>query len=245
MFLSLSLSLSLSISLSLARSLSLSLSFISFSLSLSFSLFSLSLSSLSLFSSRSRVNLFSAAAKALRARPESPNVRDSAEVFLERELAVRAPNTATIVMHSVFLQYPPVSVRQRIAELIEKAGLFVCLLFFFWGGGTHMCETKTFCFPRRRGFTHSPALLAPVRDGRYSRQCARQARVQVRAGPDFLPRGPAHEADSGGGAPPWNHHSLAHPERLAEALKQKFCFVFILLAFVFCFVLSQIRRNLD
>lgn len=70
-----------------------------------------------------RVNLFTAAARALRGRAETgENLRESAEVFLERELKKKAPNTATIVMHSVFLQYPPLSVRQRIAELIEKAG---------------------------------------------------------------------------------------------------------------------------
>ncbi len=46
-------------------------------------------------------------------------VRESAEVFLERELKVPGP---TVVMHSIMLQYPPVEVRRKIAQVIRDAG---------------------------------------------------------------------------------------------------------------------------
>jgi hypothetical protein len=72
---------------------------------------------------RSRVALFTAAATALRRRTDPLDiVKESAEIFLERELKETVPHTATVVMHSVFLQYPPAEVRERITQLIEQAG---------------------------------------------------------------------------------------------------------------------------
>jgi len=48
--------------------------------------------------------------------------RASADVWLARKLAERAPDAATIVYHSVFLQYPPRAVRAAIVAAIEQAG---------------------------------------------------------------------------------------------------------------------------
>lgn len=64
--------------------------------------------------------------------------KESAEVFLERGLRIRflfsffhfhfselshlASDCPTIVMHSVFLQYPPKETRERVASLIREAG---------------------------------------------------------------------------------------------------------------------------
>lgn len=46
---------------------------------------------------------------------------DAAE-WIARKLAERAPDTATIVYHSVFLQYPPRETRAAIVAAIEQAG---------------------------------------------------------------------------------------------------------------------------
>lgn len=48
--------------------------------------------------------------------------RASADAWLERKLAARAPDAATIVYHSVFLQYPPREVREAIVGAIKRAG---------------------------------------------------------------------------------------------------------------------------
>ncbi len=48
--------------------------------------------------------------------------RASADAWLERKLAARANDAATIVYHSVFLQYPPPSVRDAIVAAIDRAG---------------------------------------------------------------------------------------------------------------------------
>ena len=40
----------------------------------------------------------------------------------ERKLAEARSDTLTVVMHSVFYQYPPAETRQRISDLIEEAG---------------------------------------------------------------------------------------------------------------------------
>lgn len=72
---------------------------------------------------RSRVDLFTAAVAALRHRHNALDLnKESAEVFLERELRERDPSTATVIMHSVFLQYPPAEVKGKIIQLIEQAG---------------------------------------------------------------------------------------------------------------------------
>jgi hypothetical protein len=48
--------------------------------------------------------------------------RASAEEWLARKLAARADDAATIVYHSVFLQYPPREVRKAIVAAIRQAG---------------------------------------------------------------------------------------------------------------------------
>ena len=48
--------------------------------------------------------------------------KESADVWLQRKLAERANDAATIVYHSVFLQYPPPQTRKAIAQTIEEAG---------------------------------------------------------------------------------------------------------------------------
>ncbi len=48
--------------------------------------------------------------------------RASADQWLAEKLATRAPDAATIVYHSVFLQYPPKDVRAAIVAAIEGAG---------------------------------------------------------------------------------------------------------------------------
>lgn len=47
----------------------------------------------------------------------------SADAWLQAKLAKRAPDAATIVYHSVFLQYPPREVRERIVGAITGAGV--------------------------------------------------------------------------------------------------------------------------
>jgi hypothetical protein len=44
-----------------------------------------------------------------------------AATFLERELDTRRPDTATVVYHSVFIQYVTESIRARIAGAIDRA----------------------------------------------------------------------------------------------------------------------------
>ena len=44
--------------------------------------------------------------------------------FLERELATPRPDVATVVYHSVFMQYVEEAERARIREAIERAGVF-------------------------------------------------------------------------------------------------------------------------
>jgi hypothetical protein len=46
----------------------------------------------------------------------------SADVWLTQKLAERANDAATVVYHSVFLQYPPPETRKAIAAVIESAG---------------------------------------------------------------------------------------------------------------------------
>lgn len=48
--------------------------------------------------------------------------RASADAWLARKLAARAPDAATIVYHSIFLQYPPRETRRAIVNAIETAG---------------------------------------------------------------------------------------------------------------------------
>lgn len=48
--------------------------------------------------------------------------RASADEWLAQKLAARADDAATIVYHSVFLQYPPKPVRQALIETIETEG---------------------------------------------------------------------------------------------------------------------------
>lgn len=48
--------------------------------------------------------------------------RASAEEWIARKLAARAEDAATIVYHSVFLQYPPREVRKAIVAAIREAG---------------------------------------------------------------------------------------------------------------------------
>jgi hypothetical protein len=43
--------------------------------------------------------------------------------FLQRELARRTPEMATVVFHSVFMQYLPEPDRARVTELIAAAGV--------------------------------------------------------------------------------------------------------------------------
>lgn len=57
------------------------------------------------------------------ARGENVRVeRADAADWIEQKLAARAEDRATIVYHSVFLQYPPREVRERIVGSIEAAG---------------------------------------------------------------------------------------------------------------------------
>jgi hypothetical protein len=44
--------------------------------------------------------------------------------FLERELATPRPEVATVVYHSVFMQYVDEAERRRIGDAIERAGVF-------------------------------------------------------------------------------------------------------------------------
>lgn len=48
--------------------------------------------------------------------------RASADAWLRDKLTKRAPDAATLVYHSVFLQYPPREVRKAIVSAIEDAG---------------------------------------------------------------------------------------------------------------------------
>lgn len=48
--------------------------------------------------------------------------KESADVWLTRKLAERASDAATIVYHSVFLQYPPAETRKAIVAAIRDAG---------------------------------------------------------------------------------------------------------------------------
>jgi hypothetical protein len=48
--------------------------------------------------------------------------RESADAWLARKLAGRANDAATVVYHSVFLQYPPPETRKAIVAAIEHAG---------------------------------------------------------------------------------------------------------------------------
>ena len=67
-----------------------------------------------------RVALFRAAVEHFCRNSEPVSiVRESAELFLEREL--QNPG-ATVVMHSIMLQYPPVEVRRKIEGTIREAG---------------------------------------------------------------------------------------------------------------------------
>lgn len=57
------------------------------------------------------------------ARAEQVRVdRADAADWIEQKLAARANDRATIIYHSVFLQYPPREVRERIVSAIESAG---------------------------------------------------------------------------------------------------------------------------
>lgn len=70
---------------------------------------------------RDRLERFDAAAELAIATSVQVERADAA-VWLERRLATRPADRATIVYHSVFLQYPPRSTRAAIAAAIEAAG---------------------------------------------------------------------------------------------------------------------------
>lgn len=68
-----------------------------------------------------RLARFDAAADFAIATGQKVERADAAE-WLERRFATRAGDAATIVYHSVFLQYPPPPVRDAISAAIEAAG---------------------------------------------------------------------------------------------------------------------------
>lgn len=70
---------------------------------------------------RDRLDRFDAAVDLTLARGTSVEEADAAD-WLERKLAEARSDTLTVVMHSVFYQYPPAETRQRISDLIEEAG---------------------------------------------------------------------------------------------------------------------------
>ncbi len=68
-----------------------------------------------------RLKRFDAAADLAIARHTRVEKADAAD-WLERELQSRPEGVTTVVLHSVFFQYPPIETRKRITALIEDTG---------------------------------------------------------------------------------------------------------------------------
>ncbi|HKB18311.1 MAG TPA: DUF2332 domain-containing protein [Candidatus Dormibacteraeota bacterium] len=70
-----------------------------------------------------RMSLLDGALEVARLMPVEIERLDAAD-FLERELARPAPEMATVVFHSVFMQYVEEGSRERIRNAIDRAGVF-------------------------------------------------------------------------------------------------------------------------
>ena len=68
-----------------------------------------------------RLARFDAAADIAIARHTKVEKADAAD-WIERELAARPDGMTTVVFHSVFFQYPPIEIRNRITQTIEATG---------------------------------------------------------------------------------------------------------------------------
>ncbi len=70
-----------------------------------------------------RLALLDGAIEVARAMPVDVEQSSAAE-FLERELAAPRPGLATVVFHSVFIQYVDEPTRERIRAAVERSGVF-------------------------------------------------------------------------------------------------------------------------
>ncbi len=95
--------------------------------------------------------------KAIAARGADPLVVEQcdAAAWIERELAAFPPPAeaepvVTFVFHSLFYQYPPQEVRERIAQAISSAGALCSFLF--------LCLSKDTYFISSLSLLHPPLL---------------------------------------------------------------------------------------